>query len=42
MPRPLPVTQLEGQPSINDVLLELGQARVVHPAPGTAHELHFY
>ncbi|WP_427133879.1 hypothetical protein [Pseudarthrobacter sp. S9] len=34
--------QLEGQLSINDVLLELGQAPVVHPSPDSSSELHFF
>ncbi len=34
--------QLDGQLSINDILLELGQAPVVHPSPDAASELHFF
>lgn len=34
--------QLDGQLSINDLLLELGQAPVVHPAPDAATERHFF
>ena len=34
--------QLDGQLSINDILLELGQAPVVHPSPDAANELHFF
>ena len=34
--------QLAGQLSINDILLELGQAPVVHPSPDAASELHFF
>jgi hypothetical protein len=34
--------QLDGQLSINDILLELGQAPVVHPSPDAAREVHFF
>ena len=34
--------QLDGQLSINDILLELGQAPVVHPSPDAASERHFF
>ena len=33
--------QLDGQLSINDILLELGQAPVVHPSPDAASEAAF-
>ena len=34
--------QLDGQLSINDILLELGEAPVVHPSPDVASERHFF
>ncbi len=37
-----PEAQLDGQLSINDLLLELGQAPVVHPSPDAASEVHFF
>ena len=37
-----PEAQLDGQLSINDILLELGQAPVVHPSPDAASEVHFF